>query len=42
MFKVIATVLAFTAFLVFAPESRADAGPQEDSAPAPLVTIDWF
>lgn len=39
MFKVFTVVLAFAAFLAFAPESRADSGVQEDSAVAPLVVV---
>lgn len=38
MFKAIAAVLAFAAFLIFAPESRADTVPQDGS----LVTVHWF
>lgn len=38
MFKAIAAVLAFAAFLIFAPASRADAIPQGGS----LVTVGWF
>ena len=38
MFKAIAAVLAFAAFLVFAPESRADSGVPDAS---PMVTLDW-